>query len=417
MYIEVRVPPGMTVHQVDLYLATSGCKAAEAGFDCEGIVPPNDDVNRSRDRVDGEVYFVDDNRPFVSSPDEGGSAWFHLEPSEQFEIKTAIAVGQDPVAGETGVAIFQRIDLDVMQHVRIDLEPVASQEVRGMQQPAVEVWSPPSEDYRCVAAELQNRVVYIVPRNDPDCDQVGVGGEECLPGVHKGQQSLSSELQAQTCATTEATGLCVLGSEGCDERNMSDPVGGCTTHPAVKYCVPDRVCDCNDPDLGCLQGLFENNGMGFTGVVCTVEAEPDLKNGKRSCPSKQVTGVVIASAGCRDAKVAIVNDGLAGFATSVNVPVAGTTGYTLAAVTAGGGCTVGLAPPDARFPTGILPPSATHSLVKLALTPPGSPVEKFLILPLKVEFVDVKATDCSDSTGSKCAFVTANGEQVAKCFE
>jgi hypothetical protein len=409
VYIEVRVPEGMTVDQVDLYLATGGCDPDEDGF-CDGIVPPGR-ANAQRDRVDGEVYFVDDNRPFVSVPDGDGSAWFHLDPSE-LEIKTAIAVGRDLAGGETGVAIFQPIDLDVTQHVRIALEPVASQEVRGMAQPAVEVWSPTSDDYRCVAAEIQNRVVYIVPRNDPDCDQVT--GEECFPGVHLGKQAVSPALIAQSCTTTQANGLCVLGSEGCDETNMSDSAGRCTTSPAVKYCVPDRTCGCDNLGLLCLKGLFDDEG---TSVLCTVEAEPDplVANGKRSCPAKPVAGADISNGSCRDAEVAILADGLAGFGPTANAPVAGTTGYTLAAVT-DGGCKVGLAAPNASFPTGILPP-ATHSLVKLALTPPGSQVEKFMILPLKVVFVDINGEDCANSGGTKCELVTANGEHLAKCFE
>lgn len=405
----------MTVQQVDLYLATGGCKPDPAGFDCEGIVPPNADLDSSRDRVDGEVYFVDDNRPFVSTPDEDGSAWFHLDPSAQLEIKAAIAVGKDPAAGETGVAIFQKIDLDVTQHVRIDLESIASREVRGLEQPAVEVWRPTSDDYRCVAAEVQNRVVYIVPRNDPDCDQVGLeGGQECLPGVHEGQQSLSSELLDQTCATTQATGLCVLGSEGCDERTMSDATG-CTASTAKKYCTPDRVCaNCPDNLAGdCFEGLF---GMSSR-IDCIVEVEPDPKGGPgtQSCPDRAVPPALVNNVPCRQAEIAIATDGIQGFASGVMSPILGSqVGATLKPALEDGTCRVGLEPLDAKFPTESSR-QTIHSLVKLDVTPPGSPAERFLILPLKVVFIPV--TDCLTAAGTGCSLTTAPDDHFQQCFQ
>ena len=41
VYLEVRVPDGMMVDQVELFLATRACDDQQAGFDCRGIVPPS----------------------------------------------------------------------------------------------------------------------------------------------------------------------------------------------------------------------------------------------------------------------------------------------------------------------------------------------------------------------------------------
>lgn len=411
VYIEVRVPAGMAVDQVDLYLATTGCQPDRDGV-CDGIVPPSE-ANATRARVDGEVFFVDDNRPFVSTPDGDGSAWFHLDPTSQFEIKTAIAVGHDLANVGTGVAILRPIDLDVTQHVRLDLEPVASQQVRGQEQPAVEVWGPTGDDYRCVAAEVKNRVVYIVPHSDPDCDQVALtGGEECLPGVFLGQQAVSSDLSEQTCSISEATGLCVLGSKGCDERNPSDATS-CVASTDKRYCVPDRLCSaCGDVlDGTCFEGLF---GAGSR-IDCIVEVEADPQGGlgTQSCPDKSVPGAPINDLPCKQAEIATIPDGVQGFASNVTVPIAGSPdGVTLKPILEGNGCKLGLAPLNAEFAN--TPLQTIRSLVKVDVTPPNANTESFLILPLKVAFVVAK--DCLTGTATQCSLTIAPDDHFSRCF-
>ena len=419
VYIEVRVPEGMAVDQIDLYLATGDCKPDEAGFNCEGVVPPAG-ANLTRDRVEGEVYFVDDNRPFVSVPDGDGSAWFHLAPSSQLDIKTAIAVGHDSSGAASGVAIFQPIDLDVTQHRRVELEPVASKEVRGMAQPAVEVWGPANDDYRCVAAEVQNRVVYIVPSEDPDCDEVS-SARECLPGVHLGQQPVSSELRDQSCATSEPTGLCVLGSEGCDETNPSDPgAGACTTSPAAKFCVPDRACACDTLDVACLEALFgdPNNGGG-THIVCVVEVEPNADGtGTQSCKDKEIPPAVIeGSVGaktCSLPTIAALADGLPGFGGSTTVQAANTD-VTLKPLTGPSGCAITIAPPNATFEDGT-PLFPIFTLVQVQLAQPGAPMPRSLIIPLKVVFSDT-LVPCAAGVQTICTLASSPNERLTKCFE
>jgi hypothetical protein len=416
VYIEVRVPAGMTVDQVDLYLATGDCRPDEVGFNCESIVPPGDS-SVPRDRVEGEVYFVDDNRPFVSVPDGDGSAWFHLDPSSQFKLKTAIAVGHDLAGASSGVAIFQQIELDVTQHIRIDLEPVASKEVRGLAQPAVEVWGPTSEDYRCVAAEVQNRVVYIVPSNDPDCDEVATA-RECLPGVHLGQQSASAELADQSCTTSEPTGLCVLGSEGCDERNPAD-AGGCTTNPAAKFCVPDRACGCDTLDLACLDALFGDPlAGGGTHILCVVEVEPDIDGGTLSCKDKEIPAATIdnniGGKTCTLPTIAALADGLPGFANSTTVQIANTD-VTLKPRTGFSGCAISIDPPNAKFADGT-PVFPIFTLVQVQLAQQGAPMQKSLIIPLKVVFSDVMGS-CAVGVETRCTVVTTPNEHLPTCFD
>lgn len=416
VYIEARVPPGMEVAQVDLFLATLDCQD-DAGIACNRLTPPSTDSPRLP--VTGEVYFVDGIRPFVSVPDGDGSAWFHLDPTSTFEIKTAVAVARDAQLRETGVAILLPIDLDVTQHVRVDLAPVMSQQVStGVAQPAAEVWSAPSSDYRCVAAAVENRVVYIVPDHDPDCDSIDTIDNECFPNTYLGKAPVTTELLAQTCAEQSLfTQVCLLGSRGCDEANPQPADDNCTLSQAPTYCVPDRACSCDTVNIPCLTELFGDPLQnGGTHIACVVETELDPNGGTRSCVDKRGDGDPLSSSTCVAPAVGALNDGLAGFvdgATTIAFP--GVDGGVTIAPLVDGNCTVSIAPPNTRF-TANPPLQPIRTLVKLQVSAPGNLEEKFMIVPLEVKFQQ-PADDCVNGVQTRCTLVAAADEHVGKCAQ
>ena len=403
MYLEVRVPDGMMVDQVELFLATRACDDQQAGFDCRGIVPPSG--RATRDRVEGEVYFVDNDRPFVSTP-ENGAAWFQLEPNSEIDIKTAIAVGRDPM-GLSGVAIFSGIELDRTQHIRLDLEGVTSETLKEQPRPAVELWGPPNNDYRCVAAAVDDRVVYIVPEDDPDCDQViaSNGEQECLPGVYLGSEKVSPDVGEQTCATSENTGFCVLGGHVCDEQTPDASSGTCISNPAATYCVPDAVCLCDTLDASCLDTVY-----GGTHVVCTIEVESDGGGGVRSCRDKD-TSTADLGGNCGLPTIAALDDGFAGFAPATTVQVANND-VPLQPFLEQGGCQIGLVAPNTQFEATPLVP--TFAFVKVELTDPGAPFQRSMIMPVKIVFKDT--VSCETGLETRCLLVADPGEHLPECF-
>jgi hypothetical protein len=410
VYIEVRVPAGMTVDRVDLFLATRDCDPGDADLDCHGIVPP-EIQNSSRARVEGEVFFVDDTRPFSSVPNGDGSAWFHLEPSSDVDIKTAVAVGRG--AGQPGVVIFNPIDLSITQHVRVDLEPARAQQVTGNVAPAVEVWGPvQGGDYRCVAAEAQGRVVYIVPKADPDCDAVDAD-VECFPDVFLGADGVSSELDKQSCASF-AGSLCLLGGRACDEASgMTD--ASCTRSD-IDYCVPDHFCAACPDELG--TDCFESS-FAATHVKCVIELQ-EIVNGDGTTTRKSC-GVALAPTeldasglfdSCGEAELDIVADGFLEFAPTVTTTIGNAELVLTPRIQPG--CKLGFDPVTLELDA-LPSSSAILSLVKVAVPSPTAGRERFLIMPLEFQFAGTP--DCNQPINTRCQLLSKPNDGYVGCFQ
>lgn len=407
VYLEVRVPAGLPVNQVDLYLATDACQRGVDGFDCKAIVPPRLSAGVDRLEVPGSVFFVDDDLPFVSTPDADGSAWFYLDPSSSAAIPAAIAIGHDPDLGETGVALFGAIDVGVTQHLRIDLVPVDSTHVLGQPATEAEVWRAGNDAYRCVAAHVGQSVVYIVPRTDPDCDELPVSaGRECEPGIHLAVEPVSDAIEDQSCPLPLAGGVCGLGAAACNEP-VSPQRGSCT-QSAKTYCVPDQVCTCEAIDDTCLATLFD---VGGSRIACTIEASID-GGGFHSCLDRQVLPISLSQQPCSAPEVSPLKDGLTKFASQAVFDLSNGDKVTVEPVVSAA-CQLGLAPPNATFAT-TLPEAPLQALVKVDAAPMTPGVE-FVILPLEVTFVEIP--DCAVADGTQCALVEAPGEHVRACFE
>ncbi len=402
IYIEVKVPAGMAVTEVDLYLATAECQDGD-GYDCTAIVGPRF-TSEPRQAVPGQVFYVDSDEPFTSSVD-GDTAWFFLSPNSERFVKTAVAVGRD---GETnlGVAILAPIDPreSPKKRVRVELRFAIDDVVRG-QTPAVEVWRPQDDRYRCVGADSDGRVVYIVPREDPDCDEVVDTQQqsECDPGEHLAVEAKD----ALSCTTPRALDeVCVLGDRPCDETRP-DVVGSCQPS-GFAVCLPDLACACSANDAACVASLFEDpDGLGTTHISCVIETIVDGAE-RITCPDLAVAGQQFGGGGeCATPELAIAGDQIGGFAPSViaSTPI----GDVTLTPTVDPDCRIGLVAPNARFTQGV-PLEPIRALLKVDVTP-NSPETRFMVVPMTVAFTD---GNCGAETG--CFVRLAGGEHVQKCF-
>jgi hypothetical protein len=158
--------------------------------------------------------------------------------------------------------------------------------------------------------------------------------------------------------------------------------------------------------MGCLMDLFQN----ATHIECLFEVTADI-GGPRTCPGLDAVGGTLGPGGaCAGAEISLLRDGVDGFAAAVT-DTSGGADVTLTPLITGS-CDLGLAAPDVQF-SAAAPPTPILTLVKIDVAPNG-PESRFVILPLKVAFID--GTCDLDGAETRCQVVRAVGERVEKCF-
>lgn len=267
--IQIEIHGDGSTQRIELFVASAApCKAT----DCPGIRPP--EVSAA---LDGTVYYRDrDDEPaFASDVDDGGVAYFRMRPGAAFSyVNTLIAVGYGE-QGVTGAAILRPFDA-AAGPIRIvaTLAPVTGTILGTTPGPAgdrVQVWGEkPGDKVGCLGIErwkddgsLALRQ-FVVPEEDPDCDQVLVA-EECRPLEHA--TTIRPTLGSVTCLEP-LDGACRLGGETCVDGE------GATACGPSAYCLPDRICDeCATLDPACIAGRFLQNAQAY--VTCTLSVELD----------------------------------------------------------------------------------------------------------------------------------------------
>ncbi|MDQ3365830.1 MAG: hypothetical protein M3680_10425 [Myxococcota bacterium] len=239
--IEVRAPAGSQITEVELFLGLEKC-----GADCPGIKP-----EVGTELLPGEVYFRDDpevTRSFTAKVVDG-VATFELVPSDAGDRLHVIAAIGNPSA-PTAAALVEDIDLRSGPR-RYIVQLAAANDGFPATPPNdgtfVALWQQErAPQARCIGVErwrggeLADRA-FIVPREDPDCDDHVIGAGECNPLAHDdASMPEHSELACVTLGSSSSTApSCRLGGPACIDGAGPDGMTACA---ASDICVPSAVC-------------------------------------------------------------------------------------------------------------------------------------------------------------------------------
>nr|MBA3818102.1 hypothetical protein [Deltaproteobacteria bacterium] len=239
--IEVRAPAGSQITEVELFLGLERC-----GSDCPGIKP-----EVGTELLPGDVYFRDDpevTRSFIAKVVDG-TATFELVASDAGDQLYVIAAIGNPSA-PTAATLVEDIDLRsgprryiVQLATAGDGFPAAPPDDGTF----VALWQQErAPQARCIGVErwrdgqLADRA-FIVPREDPDCDDYVVGAGECNPLAHDGaSMPAAGELSCVTLADENTVRpTCRLGGPACVDGAGPDGMTACAPSDV---CVPSEVC-------------------------------------------------------------------------------------------------------------------------------------------------------------------------------
>lgn len=263
VWIEIRVPDGLAVDEVELFLAVDQCE--KSGEDCRGLRPWAG-ADSTVAFIPGTVFEHDTNITFVA-PVSAGSASFRLAASED-KLPALIAIG---VAKATRVAVggvvLAPLDLAAgARHVIATLEP-DDQDTRVFRWPDPQ--DPARDRLGCAGVQHRNDpATFVVSPSDWDCDGFANDSEvECNPLFYRA--SFAKESCAKPAPTGALGDACMLGEGSCQ-----DGVGTACSVVAPSVCVPQKLCDqCTFPDQACLEDEFANTP---THLSCTF---PVVKEG------------------------------------------------------------------------------------------------------------------------------------------
>ena len=248
--------------EVELYLGKTRCEANNpAGIDCTAIAPPNGKV-----ALGGTIWFRDDVSPYKAVVN-GRTATFHLTAASATTLPIAIAVGRAltplrPVA--TGAATLRDLEIPVNRGrivtvALVAMTPVVAEPIdpRNLNEDRVREWSKAAPESSCVVVEHwdqgQATRDFIVPAEDPDCDDVQK--PECNPAAYHGAGIVGGAPIKPDCVVDSAQ-RCVLGN-GCSD-DAPGQVTSCTELPR-ELCVPSALCSCTSLAGDCIRDIVAND--------------------------------------------------------------------------------------------------------------------------------------------------------------
>jgi len=265
--------------EVELYLGKTRCDATNpAGIDCTAIAPPDGKV-----ALGGTIWFRDDIAPYRATV-SGHTATFHLTADSPTTLPVAIAVGRAltplrPVA--SGVATLH--DLEIPVHsgrvVKVALAAATTvvavpNDTKNLDEDRVREWSKGTPESSCVVVEHwdggQVTREFIVPAEDPDCDDVAK--PECNPAAYHGAGSVGGAPAKPDCVVDSA-GVCVLGN-GCSD-DAPGQITDCTALDRA-LCIPSALCGCTSLTGECIRGKIEGDPLGVPRIACAVPTTPLL---------------------------------------------------------------------------------------------------------------------------------------------
>jgi hypothetical protein len=274
--VAIEVHPGATSSDtVELFIGRTACHDP----DCGGIEPPG-----IFGKLSGTIAYRDGDA-IDSAPMVDGAVTFQLVPDKVTEtLPLVIAVGftnGDP----DSVAIIRDLEISSEPQLVYATLSGATSHVRSV--PAntsipdgdrVEVWREKNVPMSsCVVVQRwrnnQPEHLFVVPTDDPDCDDVPNGPLECNQDVFHAStapKSLGSPNECVALFPDMGEPICRVGGQGC-----TDGVGVTQCAP-MPYCLPEPVCDvsagCPTPNPMCLRQRFANI-TGISRVNCQVPTD------------------------------------------------------------------------------------------------------------------------------------------------
>ncbi len=239
--IEVRPAPGTKPGSVDIYLGLDPClKNDDPNTPCDALQPPG-----AKQALRGDVFFRDANETFTVDADADGIARLKLKSSEA-GAQLPIIVAVDDAQSMAAIALD--VDLDKTSRYVMELAPAKGS--LGTGQPAgvyLQIWNKMKEPKTsCLGFELvstddnNTRNVdryFVVPKEDPDCDDFDASNFECNPLAYQATSSPSIDKVSCVKAFAEPVSACRLGGPGC-----VDGVQGSTVCGPSEFCVPNTFC-------------------------------------------------------------------------------------------------------------------------------------------------------------------------------
>lgn len=254
--LAIEVDVGKTgATSVELFIGKDGCtsETRPPGVRCSGIKPLGVTTE-----LTGDIWFRDDSVPYTAEV-KGHTATFQLKTDESITLPIVVAVGSkdgDPTH-TVGTAVLRDLAVPVGS-ARIATTTLEAANLVTAKQSSVEaedrviVWSEKTLPSSCVAVEhwAHEQVTrdFVVPADDPDCDDVPQA-RECNANAYLGASP--GGLAAKPDCFGLGTTACVLGSRACTDDN--GPISGtCAAQQnQAPVCVPSQLCGCETIEGGC----------------------------------------------------------------------------------------------------------------------------------------------------------------------
>jgi hypothetical protein len=258
--------------RVELYLGTIECPT------CKAIAPPG-----APRPLAGRVFYPDLTAVDVQPVGADGMAVFRIEASDDTSlVPIVVGVGLDDAGNTTGVAGLTDVPLLRTRGAWWRIELAASAEIAGTDAPQpdgdrVTLW-PKADPSRAPCAAIEHWAngdrerVFLVPQDDPDCDDIDPA-RECAPYSWRAQQTTATIATASCTTTTHIASdyTCIVGGTPCDELQPQSSL--CAPVDPV-YCLPDNLC----LDTGCTANWPACVGAGLVPAVkCTLPANDTLQ--------------------------------------------------------------------------------------------------------------------------------------------
>lgn len=254
--------PGFGAHKVELFVAT---RDAEMG----GVAPDKARTDEIRGKLRGDAYFLDGpgdgTTPITELPVVGGQVVWNLQADpETPKAKIIVAVAYDQQGTAIAIAKMEHLEIPTNDTVGYVLHLEAATQIApsdSVEPPGVRVWpwrkaSAPTTA-ACLGLEYSNgtndlRRLWLVPEDDPDCDEVEVECDDFFwfandtstsGGVEEANCFSNTPMPRPNDPTSQIRTQCFLGERACVDGM---PPGTCSALTQPKYCVANAMCNPNE---------------------------------------------------------------------------------------------------------------------------------------------------------------------------
>ena len=273
--------PGFGAAKVELFLGTR-----HKGM--TGVAPNASRMTELRRKLQGDTYFLDGPNdgmtPITELPVVDGKVVWNLQAagSSASDVKIVVAIAYD--AQGTAIAMAKKVDVTVpandAEAYVLTLEPATQlAPSAAMQPPGVRVWPwrkvGAPDTTACLGIERSDGAgqlerQWLVPEDDPDCDEVAVECDEFF--WHADASIRDGGVEDANCfdgapGPMNTTTACRLGARTCVDGSAP---GTCFPLAQPQYCLADALCNpgaCMADPAAC------TNVLPSTYVTCTAPTD------------------------------------------------------------------------------------------------------------------------------------------------